>query len=269
VQPGTYLAWQVNLGSAKDYLHRQPLYLRIKFNTADKSPSGTFGGLWQIGIPKQTQLWNSGETPQSLAPDTFHEFLVPADQLPGDLFDAKGILTIAFVNLNNTPLLFPMEDGIEVLYREGGFGLNFVRGLAIILCWMALLAALGLAMASSFSFPVAAFASMAALILTFSTGTLASAVSDGTIMGFNSETGESGRSAADSVAIPIFRVVLKVINLAKDFSPIDSLSTGRSITWPILGLAIGQIVFLLGGILTIWGVWSLSRRELATAQNQS
>ena len=269
VQPGTYLAWQVNLGSAKDYLHRQPLYLRIKFNTADKSPSGTFGGLWQIGIPKQTQLWNSGETPQSLAPDTFHEFLVPADQLPGDLFDAKGILTIAFVNLNNTPLLFPMEDGIEVLYREGGFGLNFVRGLAIILCWMALLAALGLAMASSFSFPVAAFASMAALILTFSTGTLASAVSDGTIMGFNSETGESGRSAADSIAIPVFRVVLKVINLAKDFSPIDSLSTGRSITWPILGLAVGQIVFLLGGILTIWGVWSLSRRELATAQNQS
>lgn len=269
VQPGTYLAWQVDLGRAKDYLHRQPLYLRIKFNTADKSPSGTFGGLWQIGIPKQTQLWNSGETPQSLAPDTFHEFVIPADRLPGDLYDGQGVLTIAFVNLNNTPLLFPIEDGIEVLYREGGFGLNFARGLMIILCWMALLAALGLAMASSFSFPVAAFASVAVLIVTFSTGTLATAVSDGTLMGFNSETGESGRSAADSIAIPVFRVVLDVINLAKEFSPIDSLSTGRSITWSVLGLAVGRIVLLLGGVLAVWGIWSLTRRELATAQGQS
>ncbi len=75
----------------------------------------------------------------SLAPDTFHEFAIPAN-----LFDKNGVLTIVVLNPNNTALLFPLEDGMEVLYPEGGFALNFARGLGIIFCWMALLAALGL-----------------------------------------------------------------------------------------------------------------------------
>lgn len=260
VPPGTMRQWRVELGRASRSLRDQPLYLRIKFNSADKSPSGTFDATWRVGVPKKTELWGNNY-PMSLAPDTFHEFEIPAN-----LFDDEGVLTISFGNPNNVPLLFPIEDGIEVLYRDGGFGLNFARGLGIIFCWMALLAALGLAAASSFSFPVAAFASLAALIMVFSTGTLATAVSDGTLMGFNSETGTSGSSTADSVAIPFFRAVLEVINLAKDFSPIDSLSSGRSITWTDLGTAFVQIVLLLGGVIAALGIWFFSRRELATAQ---
>ena len=47
-------------------------------------------------------------------------------------------MTIVVANPNNTALLFPLEDGMEVLYPEGGFALNFARGLGIIFCWMAL-----------------------------------------------------------------------------------------------------------------------------------
>ena len=260
VAPGTYRPWQVDLGSAKNYLRGQPLYLRVKFNAADKSPSGTFGALWQVGIPQKTELWRT-ENPMSLAPDTFHEFEIPAN-----LFDENGILTIWFINPNNVPLLFPIEDGIEVLYRESNFGLNFARGLGIIFCWMALLATLGLAAASSLSFPVAAFASLAVLGMTFSTSTMASAVSDGSVLGYNSESGVQGKSPVDVVVIPVFRGVLRIINLAKDFSPIDSLSAGRSITWGELGVAFGRIVLLLGGPLAVIGIWSFNRRELATAQ---
>src|SRR5260370_12713536 len=112
----------------------------------------------------------------SLAPDTFHEFQVPAN-----LFDDKGTLTIIFVNPNNTALLFPLEDGMEVLYPESGFGLNFARGLGIIFCWMALLAALGLTAASFLSFPVATFFSLDMLLVGLSRGTLAEAVASGTV----------------------------------------------------------------------------------------
>jgi hypothetical protein len=84
----------------------------------------------------------------SLAPETFHEFEIPAN-----LYDEKGMLTVQFVNSNETTLLFPLGDGFEVLYREGGFGPNFVRGLAIIFCWMALLATVGLSASSLLSFP--------------------------------------------------------------------------------------------------------------------
>jgi hypothetical protein len=62
--------------------------------------------------------------------------------------------------------------------------------------------------------------------------------------------------------------LLVVINMAKDYSPVEALSAGRSITWLELGRAFVQIVLVLGGILAVFGIWAFSRRELATAQNQ-
>jgi hypothetical protein len=259
VPPGYVREWKIDLSAAKAARRDQPLYLRIKFNAADRSSSGTFAGLWQIGAARPDQP-PMGLPPMSLAPDTFHEFPIP------NLTDDKGVLTVAFLNPNQTALLFPLDDGFEVLYRESGFALNYARGLGIIFCWMALLAALGLAAASFLSFPVAAFLSLGVLTLVLSSGTMANAVSQGTLMGSNSETGQVGSSILDGVMIPAFRALLNIINLAKDFSPIEALSTGRSITWAQLGLAFVQIVVVLGGILGLGGIFIFSRRELATAQ---
>ena len=256
VPPGMARIWKINLGLKRYSLHGRPLQLRVKFNSADNSPSGTFAAIFQVGVPKQTKLWS--ET-MSLSPGTFHEF-----EIPPDLYDNNGVLTIACINPNNVSLLFPLDEGMEVLYREGGFGLNFARGLGIIFCWMALLAALGLTSASFLSFPVAAFFSLGLLTMALSTGTLSTVVSEGTVLG--SAHPSAFQSALDAVVVPIFRVALDVINLAKNFSPIDSLSSGRSISWGELGKAFGQIVLLLGGIIAAAGMYIFNRRELATAQ---
>jgi len=251
--------WQIDLGFAKNFLRDKPLQLRAKFNSADKSPSGTFVVLWQIGDPNLTNFVQL--PPMSLAPDTFHEF-----QIPANLFDKNGVLTIVAANPNNTALSFPLEDGMEVLYPEGGFALNFARGLGIIFCWMAALAALGLAAASFVSFPVATFFSLAMLTMVFSSGTLTDSIESGTVTAANSETGVPEHSVADVVLIPMFKGMLAVINLVKNFSPVDSLSTGRAITWSELGLAFAQIVLLIGGIFALTGIILFGRRELATAQ---
>ena len=182
----------------KNFLRNKPLQLRVKFNSAQKSATGTFTLLWQVGAPGTTNYWQS--EPMSLAPDTFHEFEVPAN-----LFNAQGQLAIVFANPNNTALLFPLEDGMEVLYPEGGFGLNFARGLGIIFCWMALVAALGLAAASFLSFPVATFFSLAMLLVVFSSGTLADAIESGSVAAGNEETGAAGHSVVDVVLIPTFQ----------------------------------------------------------------
>src|SRR5512140_615792 len=75
VPPGYSRAWQIPLGFARNSLKDKPLQLRIKFNTADKSTSGTFDGFWLVGVPKKTRLWRSEML--SLAPDTFHEIQLP------------------------------------------------------------------------------------------------------------------------------------------------------------------------------------------------
>ncbi|MCX7722012.1 MAG: hypothetical protein N2379_02995 [Verrucomicrobiae bacterium] len=259
VPPGTYRVWEVNLGPAKNFVRNKPMHLRIKFNTAQYSPSGTFTGMWQVGVPDTPRLWRS--EPMSLAPETFHEF-----QIPANLFDEDGNMFIAFLNMSDTALLFPLEEGIEVLYPAGGFTLNYMRALGIIFCWMTLLATLGLTAASFLSFPVAAFFSMAVLIVAFSTGTMSSVVTEGTVGLIDTAESGGGPNILDAVLVPLFAALLKIVNLARAFSPIDLLSTGRSIPWTELLRAIGQIVILLGGVLAAVGIFSFSRRELASGQ---
>jgi hypothetical protein len=259
VPPSYERTWKIDLGFAKNYLAGKPLQLRVKFNAAQKSASGTYEALWAVGEPQKTKYIQL--EPMSLAPDTFHEFAIPPD-----LFDANGVLTITFANPNQSALLFPLEDGMEVLYPEGGFALNFSRGLAIILFWMAMLAALGLMAASYLSFPVASFFALAMMIVVLSSGSLAESVESGSVAAGNEETGQGGHSAADMVLIPAFKGVLAIVNLANNFSPVEALSSGRSITWGELGTAFAQIVLLLGGIMALVGIIFFSRRELATAQ---
>lgn len=257
VPPNYIRSWYINLGLAKDHLRNKPLQLRIKFNTANFVSNGTFIGLWQIGDPGSSNYVQL--PPMSLAADTFHEF-----QIPPNLYDSKGVLTIVFLNDNNTSLLFPLEDGMEVLYPESSFTVNFARALGIIFCWLALLSALGLMAASFLSFPVATFFSVAMLALAFSTSTLAETVD----LDATGAASGAHRSLGDLLTMFFFKGIVHFFNLIENFSPIDALSTGRSVSWSELGLAFGQIVLLIGGSLAVIGIFLFSRRELATAQNQ-
>ena len=106
------------------------------------------------------------------------------------------------------------------------------------------------------------------LIIGLSSSTISTVVQEGAIFGANHEGGQTEPTLLDHVLVPIFNVLLKVIKLVEGFSPIDSLSAGRSITWSQLGLAILQICLLMGGIFTAIGIIIFTRRELATAQTQ-
>jgi ABC-type transport system involved in multi-copper enzyme maturation permease subunit len=259
--PGRGKGWVISTGMISEKLRDRPLQLRFKFFPAQKNDSGTYVGVWEIGPPNGRRY--RLEQP-SLAAETFHEFT-----LPPNLLDEHGDLYIGFGNLNDTALLFPLDEGMEVLYPESGFGLNFLRGLAIIGCWLSLLAAIGLASASFLSFPVAAFVSLGVLIVGLSSGTVRQVVEEGGIAAINHETGRVDEpTLLDLVALPIFKGLLQVINLVHGFSPIDSLSSGRSVSWGELARAVAQIVLLMGGGFAAIGIISFTRRELATAQGQ-
>lgn len=264
VAPNEYRVWQIDLGHAKNFLLNQPLQLRVKFNTANIFSGALFLALWQVGDQNSTNY--AQLAPMSFSPDTFHEFAIPPN-----LFSDKGVLTIVFFNQNPTTIIFPLEDGMEVLYPESSFTINFVRALGIIFCWLILLSAVGLMSASFLSFPVATFFSLTLLIVALSSGTIADTVSAGTMATSGSEEGGSisaPHSVMDPLVIPLFKGVLVMLGLFEKFSPITALSTGRSITWGELALAFGQIVLFVGGIFVIAGIVLFNRRELAAAQNQ-
>lgn len=263
VQPGFGRKWEMDLGMIRHWLRDQPLFLRVKFSTAQKGSTLDtpipFRTLWQVGPPETARVWREEK---SLASETFHEFPIPAN-----LFTEQGILTIFCFNPTETALLFQLEDGMEVLYREGGFGLNFFRGVLIIFCWLSLLAAMGLAAASYLSFPVAAFMSLGLLFVGLSSGTISQVVEEGGVTAVDHETGLADTQAfINQIALPVFKGLLTIVKLVEEFSPVDALSSGRSISWRQMGRAAAQVTLFMGGIFAAFGITAFTRRELAVAQ---
>ena len=82
---------------------------------------------------------------------TIHEIAVPANAV------ADGYLGVVFENtpLNDTVVIFPIEDGLEILYKADSFGANFIRATLLIFMRLVFLAALGISVATWLSFPVA------------------------------------------------------------------------------------------------------------------
>jgi ABC-type transport system involved in multi-copper enzyme maturation permease subunit len=259
--PGMARTIGIDLSSLKDRLRDQRLQLRIKFQTANPNTETLYDTLWRVGplnSPRQREM------KETFPADSFQVF-----SLPPNMLDDQGHLWIEVGNPNDVNLTFPLEEGIELLYPESTFGINFMRGLMIIFCWLALLASIGLAAASSFSFPVAAFVSLSVLFIGLSSGTVTTVVEQGTIVGYDAAKGGYGHTLVDIVVVPLFQGMLKIINMVQGFSPIDSLSSGRSIRWGQLGLAVLQIIVVLGGFFCLVGIYLFHRRELATAQGNN
>jgi hypothetical protein len=264
VPSGMMRRWMIDLGAEKDSLKGKPMRVRIKFQSAipNYSEGVLYVSMWEVGPPDSPIAKRL--KPQQFPADSFQEFSIPADVL-----DQDGKLYLTFANGNEMALLFGLEDGVEVLYPEGGFSLNYARGLGIILCWLAMLSAIGLAASSWLSFPVAAFFSIAVLVIGMSSSTLSGAIEQGSVFGLDHETAKPTNPTLDNLALPMFKGILYVIKVVEDFSPIDALSSGRSITWGMLALAFCRIVVLMGGLFVLAGIALFTRRELAAVQSTS
>jgi len=108
--------------------------------------------------------------------------------------------------------------------------------------------------------------SLGLLMLVLSSGTIESVVASGRYFTYNAEKGPTAPSFLDHTIVEGFKGILVLVDMVKEFSPVDSLSRGRSIPWSELGRAFAQIVLLMGGIVSAIGIFIFSRRELAAAQ---
>ncbi len=261
IRPGQGRRWILSLGpDAATRLKDQTLYVRVHYITTEYAATGvTYEFGWEVGPPE-------GHTRQrlqnSFAPESFTTFAIEPNHIAPD-----GTVTVDMFNLNDKPVLLPLEDGLEVLYREGGFALNFARGLGIIFCWLGLLCAIGLFTASKMQFNVAAFVSLAILIVGTSSGTLKQVVEQGGVIGVGTEDGVvTQKSLVNQASVVVYGNLRWLIEQVAGFNPVDSLSTGRSITWGQLATAFVVVVGLAGGVFMVAGIWIFTRRELAAPQ---
>src|SRR3989339_289213 len=136
---------------------RKSLFIRFKYDVSVNPPDLQLYGKWLAGDIRQIQYGTAMVNPifefnRKDLIRTFYEIEVPAGAVAPD-----GYLGIAFINMpyNDTVVIFPPEDGLEVLYKADNFTSNFFRAVLLIFLRLVFLACIGTLAASFLSFPVA------------------------------------------------------------------------------------------------------------------
>lgn len=155
-EPGGTAMWEFHNVKPRD--PNDTLFIRIKFNASQTAPDNLVYGVWYIGDYRQVQYGQDKiKTPIYAVPrkdvvKTVREFQVPASAVAPD-----GYLAVVFYNepANNSTIIFSEEDGLEVLYKAGGFTANYIRAVAIVFSRLIFFAVLGVSLTTWLGFPVA------------------------------------------------------------------------------------------------------------------
>jgi len=266
VLPGQSQFWEFQIDTnIVDEVNQKPIYLRFKFNADDEYDPKSHTLWFSIG-EGTNKRWPPEGTFKEMkrGSSAFHEEQLPIGIVP-DKGPQNGLVRVHFMNRNSErPIIFLMEDGPMILYHDGGFGMNLFRGLLIIFFWLGLISAIGLMASSFLSFPVATFMSLGILLISASTGTLEQIIDEGGITGINHETGKKDESSMlDAAAILFAKGAVKITSAIWGYSPVDSLSDGRTIKWTTLLSAFVWIILVMGGLVMAVGAYMFHRNELA------
>ncbi len=160
-EPGGTVMWEFE--NVKPFDVNESIFVRFKFNASREPPDKNIYGIWYVGDYRQIE---SGQpkmktpiyaVPRKDSVDSLHEFEVPAGAVADD-----GYLAVVFYNepTNETTVIFPIEDGLEALYKAGSFSDNFLRAVILIFARLVFLAALGVSLSCWLGFPVAILCSL-------------------------------------------------------------------------------------------------------------
>ncbi len=246
---GQELVWQFN--NVKPLDPRQSLFVRFKYDVLVSPPDQQVYGQWFAGDDRQIYV-GKPETPirgfeRKDSVRTFHEIEVPADVVAKD-----GYLAVGFRNvpLNNTVVIFPLEDGLEVLYRADTFTANFIRAVLLILLRLIFLAVLGILAATFLSFPVAI---LLCLVVFFT----------GTVSGFVLESFDFMSENLGAFYSYTFRPIIKLLPQFDKFNPTRYLVYGRLLSWFLLTRVAGIMICIKAVLLLALGLLIFGRREIA------
>ncbi len=209
-------------------------------------------GTWTVGDYRQIKYGTKIETPiydrlHTHSIRTFHEIEVPANVVAED-----GYLAVGFRNvpLNNTVVIFPPEDGLEVLYQADTFTGNFIRAVLLILFRLIFLACLGILASTFLSFPVAI---LLCLVIFFTA----------TVSGFCLESFDFLGENLSWVYSYTIRPIILFLPQFDKFNPAKFLVPARLLSWFLLAKVAGLMICIKALLLLLLALLIFSFREIA------
>lgn len=173
--PGEVLVWHFTGIQPVD--RKGHVYIRYKQNVSQNPRDDHMIGMWMFGPTDPTVHGGQGRLTRD-AVRTVHEFPIPAEEI-----SESGELFVAYRNpVENSQLypisvIFPLEDGVELLYVAGGFEANFLRAMALIYVRTLFLTVVCLALGSWVTFPVAVLCGLVFFVFGLMSNFIADAVS--------------------------------------------------------------------------------------------
>jgi len=228
------------------------LFVRFKYQVSVTPPDSQVYSRWLVGDYRQYEYGMQGGVPmypvQRKDPvREFREFEVPANVAAAD-----GYLAVLFFNdpLNITSVIFPLEDGLEVLYKADTFTANFIRAVLLILFRLIFLACLGTLASTFLSFPVAILLCLAL----FSTAS---------VSGFVIESFDYLSESLTAVYSYSLKWVIRLLPQFDKFNPSKYLVPGRLLSWSLVARVLVSMVCIKSFLLLFFALIIFSFREIA------
>ena len=249
-QVGQQLLWEFH--NVRPLEANQSLFIRFKYDVSVNPPDLQVYSRWRIGDIRQIRYATGIETPirdfdRKDLIRTFHEIEVPADAVAKDGYLAVGFLNVP---LNNTVIIFPLEDGLEVLYKADTFTANFVRASFLILFRLIFLACLGILASTFLSFPVAI---LFCAVIFFTA----------TISGFIIESFDFLSENISWLYSYTIRPVIQLLPQFDKFSPAKFLISARLLSWFLLAKVAASMICIKAVLLMLFALLIFSYREVA------
>ncbi len=228
------------------------IFIRFKFDAASAPVDSSIWGRWVVADYPHFRYGSEPEAdifdqPLTHSIGQVHEIYVPASVVP-----ANGHLGVGFINLpaNETAVIFPLEDGMELLYKADSFTGNFVRAAVLIFIRLVFLACLGTLAGAFLSFPVAIlFALVVFLTAAFS--------------GFVTESFDYLGENASGIYDYTLKPVISLLPQFDKYNPTKYLVPARLISWWSVLKATALMVGIKSVLVLIFAIIVFSRRELA------
>ncbi len=255
VEPGGELRWYFT--APNELRAGDSVALQFIFASSRVADTAPFDMLWMMGPDDEPERHTIRK---SCSAGVRHSIRVPVE-----VFEGGKRSRITFRNIENERpayILFSANDGARILVRAGGFVMNYARSLLLLFARLAFFSALGLAAGALFSFPVAAFVSLAFLLITgFSDfiETIAAA-----------EPGALWQQLGLEVVPPLWDALIRhsfaAVNLIlpplSKYDPFDAIEAGELISWGHVASAFLVLAAAYSAALALLSGWLFSRREL-------
>ncbi len=241
-----------------------PLYLRFRMfvtKVSDYTERDTMGW-WFYGRVAQggenggTIAMESSWIPLTSAPQIYRTNNFIEIELPADAVDSSGTMYLSFINydMQQEDLFFQVWDGPRVYAEYGGFTMNYVKSVMVIVLELLLLCGLGCAAAGFLSMPTAIFFVITYLLFgVFATmiTTENYIISDDAFVMAQAEFGAT-----------VGRILLLLVIPLQEFDMSGLVADGIMVEWSSIWNLLFYYFILRGLPLCLLGIYLYKRREM-------